>query len=70
MARERLINLCRDTRLADPERLADEVFLIYEGAPVTAQSVGSEALFARLTGMIEALVADRARRGKQDELQD
>src|SRR6202051_1138433 len=33
--RERLIRLCRDARLADPERLADEIFLIWEGARVT-----------------------------------
>jgi AcrR family transcriptional regulator len=67
-ARERLIHLCRDATLADPERLADEVFLIWEGARVTAQSVGSEGLSARLIEMIEARVADHARRGKQDAL--
>jgi len=67
-ARERLIGLCRDARLTDPERLADEIFLIYEGARVTAQSVGSEGLSARLAGMIEALVSDHARRGKRGAL--
>ena len=66
--RERLIGLCRDARLADPERLADEILLIYEGARVTAQSVGSEGLSARLAGMIEALVSDHARRGKRGAL--
>jgi AcrR family transcriptional regulator len=64
--RERLIRLCRDARLAEPERLADEVFLIVEGARITAQSVGTEGLAARLAGMLEALVADRARRGRKD----
>ena len=62
--RERLIRLCRDAKLADPDRLADEVFLIFEGARITAQSVGSEGLSARLAEILEALVADRARRGK------
>src|SRR3954454_8748273 len=62
--RERLIQLCRDAELSDPERLADEVFLMCEGARITAQSVGSEGLSSRLTGMLEALVADHARRGK------
>ena len=66
--RERLIRLCRDAKLADPERLADEVFLLCEGARVTAQSVGSEGLSVRLAGMLEALVSDHARRGKQDGL--
>jgi AcrR family transcriptional regulator len=66
--RDRLIRVCRDAKLADPERLADEVFLICEGARVTAQSVGTEGLSARLGSMLEALVADHARRGKKDEL--
>jgi AcrR family transcriptional regulator len=69
-ARERLIRLCRGAKLADPERLADEVFLICEGARVTAQSVGSDGLSARLWGMLEALIDDRARRSKKDELRD
>ena len=65
-SRERLIGLCRDARLRDPERLADEVFLIFECARITAQSVGIEGLSARLAGILEALVADRARRGNKD----
>jgi hypothetical protein len=56
--RERLICLCRDAKLTDPERLADEVFLLCEGARITAQSVGSEGPSSRLAGMLEALVAD------------
>ena len=66
--RERLIRLCRDARLADPERLADEVFLIWEGARVTAQSAGSQGLSSRLVEMLEALVADHARPDRQGEL--
>jgi AcrR family transcriptional regulator len=66
--RERLVRLCRDAKLADPERLADEVFLICEGARVTAQSVGTEGLSARLAEMLEELVAEHARRGNKDEL--
>ena len=63
--RERLISLCRDARLADPERLADEIFLIWEGARVTAQSVGSQGLSLRLAEMFEALVAYHARRDRR-----
>ena len=66
-AREQLIRLCRDARLADPERLADQIFLICEGARVTAQSVGTEGLSARLAGMLEALVSEHARHGKKDK---
>ena len=66
--RERLISLCRDARLADPERLADEIFLIWEGARVTAQSVGSQGLSSRLAEMFEALVAYHARGDRQGEV--
>jgi AcrR family transcriptional regulator len=66
--RERLIRLCRDARLADPERLADEIFLIWEGARVSAQSVGPQGLSARLAEMFEALVAYHARPDRQGEL--
>jgi len=66
--RERLISLCRDARLADPERLADEIFLIWEGARVTAQSVGSQGLSLRLAEMFEALVAYHARRDRRSGL--
>jgi AcrR family transcriptional regulator len=65
--RERLVQLCRDARLADPERLADEILLLWDGARVAAQSVGSEGLSSRLAGMLEALVADHTPRGKHDE---
>src|ERR1700761_5966639 len=67
-AREQLLGLCRDAKLADPERLADQVFLMCEGARVTAQSVGTKGLSARLAGMLEALVSEHAQRGKLDEL--
>jgi AcrR family transcriptional regulator len=55
--REQLVSLCRETGLTDPEGLSDEIQLLWEGARVTAQSVGSEGLSARLIGMLEALVA-------------
>lgn len=57
-ARERLVRLCREAQLSDPERLADEFFLLCEGARVTAQSVGPEGVLARLGGMLAALVAE------------
>ena len=42
--RERLIQLCAAAALAEPEMLADELFLLLEGARVTAQSVGPKDL--------------------------
>ena len=55
--RKRLTQLCRSAGLNDPEMLADELYLLLEGARVTAQSVGSEGLSARLTRMGEAMIA-------------
>lgn len=55
--RKHLTQLCRSAGLNDPEMLADELYLLLEGARVTAQSVGSEGLGARLTRMGEALIA-------------
>jgi AcrR family transcriptional regulator len=55
--RNRLIDLCRGAGLSDPEMLADELYLLLEGARVTAQSVGADGLGARLTRMGEAMIA-------------
>jgi AcrR family transcriptional regulator len=55
--RNRLAGLCRSAGLADPEMLADELYLLLEGARVTAQSVGTDGLGARLLRMGEALIA-------------
>jgi AcrR family transcriptional regulator len=55
--RNNLIALCRQAKLADPEMLADELFLLLEGARVTAQSIGRDGLSARLLRMGEALIA-------------
>ena len=54
--RNHLAQLCRSAGLKDPEMLADELYLLLEGARVTAQSVGAEGLGARLTRMGEAMI--------------
>jgi AcrR family transcriptional regulator len=54
--RERLIQLCAATALAEPEMLADELFLLLEGARVTAQSMGPKGLGDRLVRMGEAMI--------------
>ena len=38
--RERLVQLCAAAALAEPDMLADELFLLLEGARVAAQSMG------------------------------
>ena len=40
--RNRLVTLCEAAALTEPEFLADELFLLLEGARVSAQSVGAD----------------------------
>ena len=58
--RERVIALCRAAGLNEPESLADELSLMLEGARVTAQSMGTDGLGARLKRMGDALIAAHA----------
>jgi AcrR family transcriptional regulator len=55
--RQRIIELCSAAKLAEPEMLADELFLLLEGARVTAQSMGRDGLGDRLIRMGEAMIA-------------
>ena len=55
--RDRLIALCGATGIAEPELLADELFLLLEGARVSAQSLGPSGPASRLVRMGEALIA-------------
>src|SRR5437588_9685147 len=55
--RERLSALCGASGLAEPEMLADELFLLLEGARVSAQSVGAKGPASRFVRMGEALIA-------------
>jgi AcrR family transcriptional regulator len=61
--RTRLTQVCRATRLNDPDVLAEELHLMLEGARVTAQSVGRDGLSERVMRMSEALIAAHARKG-------
>ena len=51
--RERLIRLCAAANLAEPEMLAEELFLLLEGARV---SMGPKGLGDRLVRMGEATI--------------
>jgi AcrR family transcriptional regulator len=55
--RDRLIALCGAAGLSEPELLADELFLLLEGARVSAQSVGPNGPASRFVRMGEALIA-------------
>jgi len=55
--RDRLVRLCLAAGLDEPEFLADELFLLLEGARVSAQSVGIDGPAARVVRMGEAIIA-------------
>jgi AcrR family transcriptional regulator len=55
--REKVIELCRRAGLRDPELLADELFLLGEGARVSMQSLGPRGPAERLNEMLRTLVA-------------
>jgi len=55
--RARIVDLCAAAELAEPDMLADELFLLLEGARVTAQSIGRDGLGDRLIRMGEAMIA-------------
>jgi AcrR family transcriptional regulator len=55
--RSYLALLCKRAGLTDPEMLADELYLLVEGARVTAQSIGTNGLGERMTRMGNAMIA-------------
>jgi AcrR family transcriptional regulator len=61
---DKVVELCRAAGLRDPELLADELFLLSEGARVSIQSVGPKGPAGRLFEMLEGLVAAHAPQGR------
>jgi AcrR family transcriptional regulator len=59
--REHLAKLCREAGFRDPERLADEMFLLLEGARVNMQSVGPKGPCHRTAELLRALLKSSAR---------
>ena len=59
--RERLVQLCSAAALEEPELLAEELFLMLEGARVTAQSMGTKGLGDWLIRMGERMIGVHAR---------
>jgi len=61
--RNRLVALFRDAGYAEPDELADEVFLLFEGARISIQCCsGTTGPASRLVGMLRSLMAEHARR--------
>ena len=54
--RENIARLCRAAGFANPERLADEIFLLLEGARVNMQSVGRDGPGTRVGEMLCSLL--------------
>ena len=54
--RNRILELCRALGARSPELLADELFLLIEGARVSAQSVGPQGPGAQVKRMADALI--------------
>jgi AcrR family transcriptional regulator len=55
--RDRLVALFGEADYADPEQLADEVFLLFEGARISLQCGGRPGPVSRLVGMLRSLFA-------------
>jgi hypothetical protein len=55
--RQLIAELCREAGLRDPELLADELFLLGEGARVAAQALGPRGPVPRLFEIFRSLVA-------------
>lgn len=55
--REKLVGLFRAARYADPEQLADEVFLLFEGARISIQCAGPAGPASRFVSVLRSLLA-------------
>ncbi len=60
--RDRLMLLLRNARYKDPQGLADEIFLLFEGAQISLQCAGRTGPGSKLTGMVRSLLDDAPRR--------
>jgi AcrR family transcriptional regulator len=61
--RDRLVKLFKAARYREPELLADEVFLLFEGARISIQC-GGKGPASRVVRMLRGLLAARARRSR------
>ncbi len=61
--RDHLVKLFRAARYREPERLADEVFLLFEGARISIQC-GSRGPATRLVRMLRDLLANAPRKAR------
>lgn len=60
--RQKLIALCDEAGLLQPDLLADKMFLLCEGARVSIQSLGPNGPACRLPEMLDSLIKDHSRK--------
>jgi AcrR family transcriptional regulator len=56
LQRDQLVIWCREAGYAEPDQLADELFLLLEGARVSIQSVGVSGPGSRLGAMMNTII--------------
>lgn len=56
--RAKLIRLCEEAGLVQPDLLADKMFLLCDGARASIQSMGLKGPAARLLEMLDSVIAD------------
>jgi len=54
--RQQLVDICRALGVANPELLADELFLLIEGARVSTQSMGPNGPGSQFKRLVESLI--------------
>lgn len=59
--RDRLVPVCRDAGFVESERLADQIFLLIEGARVNVQATGRRGPGSRIRELLLALLASSKR---------
>src|SRR5262245_32770514 len=64
--RARLVKLCGDAGFLEPDRLADELFLLFEGACANMQSLGHGGPGVKFTKMAYALMDSHPRRSTRN----
>jgi len=63
--RDRMIRLCREAGIEQPERLTDALALLVEGARVNRRSIGPEGPSARLVEIAEDVIESYRRGGQK-----
>jgi len=58
--RDHIARLCRNAGFSGPEKLADEIFLLLEGARVNMQSMGREGPCHRIPELFRMLLSSKA----------